>query len=172
MKNIENYRLILVGKAFKNIDELNEKEMGISKIIEKIEAKIEYPMFVKPSNSGSSVAVMKAENKEELVKAIENAKEFDKEVLVEQGINGKEVECAVLTVFPVDGKEYIALLPLDENGQNETGEVYLYSFSRTADGDPMLANIEDDEEYDAAANAFNAVVEKARADEESDAPLN
>ena len=60
-------------------DELNEKEMGI-----------------KPSNSGSSVGVMKAENKEELVKAIENAKEFDKEVLVEQGINGKEVECAVL----------------------------------------------------------------------------
>ena len=61
---------------------------------------------------------------------------------------------------------------LDENGQNETGEVYLYSFSRTADGDPMLANIEDDEEYDAAANAFNAVVEKARADEEADAPLS
>ena len=83
-----------------------------------------------------------------------------------------EVECAILTVFPVDAKEYIALLPLDENGQNETGEVYLYSFSRTADGDPMLANIEDDEEYDAAANAFNAVVEKARADEEADAPLS
>ena len=63
-------------------------------------------------------------------------------------------------------------LKLDENGQNETGEVYLYSFSRTADGDPMLANIEDDEEYDAAANAFNAIVEKARADEEADAPLS
>ena len=31
-----------------------------------------------------------------------------------------EVECAVLTVFPVDAKEYIALLPLDENGQNES----------------------------------------------------
>lgn len=83
-----------------------------------------------------------------------------------------EVECAILTIFPVENKEYIALLPLDENGQNETGEVYLYSFSRTADGDPMLANIEDDEEYDAVANAFNAVVEKARADEESDAPLS
>ena len=83
-----------------------------------------------------------------------------------------EVECAILTIFPVENKEYIALLPLDENGQNETGEVYLYSFSRTADGDPMLANIEDDEEYDAAANAFNAVVEKARADEEADTLLS
>ena len=49
-----------------------------------------------------------------------------------------EVECAILTIFPVENKEYIALLPLDENGQNETGEVYLYSFSRTADGDPTL----------------------------------
>ena len=46
-----------------------------------------------------------------------------------------EVECAILTVFPVDAKEYIALLPLDENGQNESGEVYLYAFARTESGD-------------------------------------
>ena len=58
-----------------------------------------------------------------------------------------EVECAILTVFPVDAKEYIALLPLDENGQNESGEVYLYTFARTESGDPMLSNIESDEEY-------------------------
>ena len=45
-----------------------------------------------------------------------------------------EVECAILTVFPVDAKEYIALLPLDENGQNESGEVYLYAFARTEIG--------------------------------------
>lgn len=38
-----------------------------------------------------------------------------------------EVECAILTIFPVDAKEYIALLPLDEEGQNHDGEVYLYS---------------------------------------------
>ena len=42
-----------------------------------------------------------------------------------------EVECAILTVFPIDEQEYIALLPLDENGQNQSGEVYLYRFSRT-----------------------------------------
>ncbi|MFR5151540.1 MAG: DUF1292 domain-containing protein [Ruminococcus sp.] len=45
-----------------------------------------------------------------------------------------EVECAILTIFPVDAKEYIALLPLDEEGQNHDGEVYLYSFTRTARG--------------------------------------
>ena len=62
-----------------------------------------------------------------------------------------EVECAILTIFPVKEKEYIALLPLDENGQNQDGEVYLYVFSRTEQGDPMLANIESDEEYASAA---------------------
>ena len=73
-----------------------------------------------------------------------------------------EVECAVLTVFPVDAKEYIALLPLDENGQNESGEVYLYTFARTENGDPMLSNIESDEEYAKAAVAFDTVLQNAK----------
>lgn len=73
-----------------------------------------------------------------------------------------EVECAVLTIYPVNQKEYIALLPLDENGQSESGEVYLYTFSRTENGDPLLANIEDDAEYQAAAEAFDAILENAK----------
>ena len=73
-----------------------------------------------------------------------------------------EVECAVLTVFPVDAKEYIALLPLDENGQNQSGEVYLYTFARTETGDPMLSNIESDEEYAKAAVAFDTVLQNAK----------
>ena len=53
-------------------------------------------MFVKPANSGSSVGVKKANNIEELQKAIENAGQYDNKILVEQGIDGKEVECAIL----------------------------------------------------------------------------
>lgn len=82
-----------------------------------------------------------------------------------------EVECAILTVYPVEGKEYIALLPLNENGENQDGEVYLYAFSRTPEGDPMLANIEDDEEYAKAAQAFDTVLENARAAELAGEPL-
>lgn len=82
-----------------------------------------------------------------------------------------EVECAILTIFPVDAQEYIALLPLDENGQNQTGEVYLYKFSRTKDGDPMLANIESDEEYAAAGKAFETILDNARKAEEAGEPL-
>ncbi len=83
-----------------------------------------------------------------------------------------EVECAILTIFPVDTKEYIALLPLDENGQNTDGEVYLYAFARTAEGDPMLSNIEEDEEYTQAAIAFDRILQNARADEAAGVPLD
>ena len=60
-------------------------------------------MFVKPSNSGSSVGVKKATNEEELKIAIENAGQYDNKILVEQGVIGREVECAVL-----DDKDVIA----------------------------------------------------------------
>ena len=64
--------------------------------LEKITSKLKYPMFVKPSKSGSSVGVKKATNNEELKVAIENASRYDDKILVEQAIIGREVECAVL----------------------------------------------------------------------------
>ena len=69
--------------------------------------------------------------------------------------NDEEVECAVLTIYTVDNKDYIALLPLDEEGENEEGEVYIYHYIETEEGEPTLENIEDDDEYEAAADAFD-----------------
>ena len=40
--------------------------------------------------------------------------------------NDEVVECAILTLFEAGGKEYIALLPLNEDGETEDGDVYLY----------------------------------------------
>ena len=71
-----------------------------------------------------------------------------------------EVECSVLTIFPVDDQQYIALLPLDQDGQNTEGEVYLYRFSLSDDQQPILENIPDEQEYQDAARAFDQVVEK------------
>ncbi len=68
--------------------------------------------------------------------------------------NDETLECAVLTIYEVDGQEYIALLPLDDE-QNEDGDVYLYRYTETEDGEPTLDNIEDDDEYEAAADAFD-----------------
>ena len=83
----ENY--IYIDKTF------NEKICTIDEICEIMEKNLKYPMFVKPSNSGSSVGVNKAETKEELKEMIKIASKYDKKILVEQGIVGHEVECAV-----------------------------------------------------------------------------
>ncbi|GAA0796325.1 DUF1292 domain-containing protein [Clostridium sp. AF19-22AC] len=69
--------------------------------------------------------------------------------------NNEELECAVLTIYEVDGQEYIALLPLDEEGSNEEGQVFLYRFSEKTPGEPELENIEDDDEYERAADKFD-----------------
>jgi D-alanine-D-alanine ligase len=84
----ENY--IYVDESF------NEKIIGIDEIIEKIATNLKFPMFIKPSNSGSSVGINKAKNKKELKRYIEYASKFDNKILIEEGIVGKEVECAVL----------------------------------------------------------------------------
>lgn len=76
--------------------EFNEKTCTISEVCNITEDNLSYPMFVKPSNSGSSVGVSKAVSKDGLEKAIKYASEFDKKVIIEQEIIGKEVECAVL----------------------------------------------------------------------------
>ena len=64
--------------------------------LDKIAEKLKFPVFVKPSSSGSSVGVTRATNKEELQLSIQKAAKYDNKILVEQGIIGKEVECAVL----------------------------------------------------------------------------
>ena len=68
--------------------------------------------------------------------------------------NDETLECAVLTIYSVGEQEYIALLPIDDE-QNEDGDVYLYRYIVTEDGEPTLENIEDDYEYEAAADAFD-----------------
>ncbi len=79
------------------IDKKFEEEiLSLDEIVIKIANNLKFPMFIKPSNSGSSVGVNKAKNKEELKQHIECAAKFDTKILIEEGIIGKEVECAVL----------------------------------------------------------------------------
>lgn len=77
-------------------DSFNEKILDLKEILSVVIEKIKFPMFVKPSNSGSSVGISKVNSKEELEKAIIEASRFDKKILIEEGIDGREVECAVL----------------------------------------------------------------------------
>ena len=77
-------------------EELNETTNTLNNICIIIEEKLKFPMFIKPSNSGSSVGINKANNMEELEKHIEYASKFDNKILIEEGIEGKEIECSVL----------------------------------------------------------------------------
>ena len=54
---------------------------------------------------------------------------------------------------------------MDENGQNEDGEVYLYRYTKDAAGNPKLDNIETDEEYEIASDAFDELLDSMEYDE-------
>ncbi len=82
--------------------------------------------------------------------------------------DGRTVECAVITILETGGRDYIVLQPLDENGENEDGEVWFYRYSENPDDpneEPELGYIDDDEEYEAVEVAFEEFLDDAEFDE-------
>ena len=69
--------------------ELNQELLDIEDILIKIKNNLKFPLFVKPSNSGSSIGITKVIKEEDLKSAIENASKFDSKILIEEGIEGK-----------------------------------------------------------------------------------
>lgn len=69
---------------------------NIDKVIANVEEKLKYPVFVKPSNAGSSQGVSKAQDRDELISGLQEAIKHDRKVLVEETIIGREIECAIL----------------------------------------------------------------------------
>ena len=59
-------------------------------------SRLTYPVFVKPARSGSSFGVSKVSRKEELLSAVETARQYDSKVLIEEAVAGCEVGCAIL----------------------------------------------------------------------------
>jgi D-alanine-D-alanine ligase len=64
--------------------------------LKEVETAIGYPCFVKPANLGSSVGISKANNREELIAAIDLAFQFDRKIIVEENIDAREIEVSVL----------------------------------------------------------------------------
>ena len=84
------------------------------KISKRIIEKIKLPVFIKPSNSGSSVGIKKANNFQDLIEAIKYASKFDNKILVEEEINGREIECAVLGNSNPKASRIGEIIPADE----------------------------------------------------------
>lgn len=93
----------------------------------------------------------------------------DEEMTVELELDdGTNVNCAVITILTVNSKDYIVLLPLNEEGENEDGEVWFYRYSENPDDpneEPVLDYIDDDDEYEAVADAFDEYLDSCEFDE-------
>jgi D-alanine-D-alanine ligase len=74
----------------------HEVDRDCAAVLDRIEARFPYPIFVKPANTGSSVGVGKARSRAELEEALLSALEYDSKALVEPGVNCRELECATL----------------------------------------------------------------------------
>ena len=74
----------------------NELVLSGEELIDKVKDYLKFPVFIKPSNSGSSVGVNKSLNESDFIEYLEYAFKYDSKVLIEEAIIGREVECAVL----------------------------------------------------------------------------
>ena len=86
-----------------------------------------------------------------------NQNNDDEDIVVTLDLDdGSQVECEILTIFTVGERDYIALLPLDENGEeNEEGEVFIYRYS-------------EDDEYEAVSDRFDELLDEAAFEEMDD----
>lgn len=95
--------------------------------------------------------------------------EASEEMTVELDLDdGSHVTCAVVTILTVSKKDYIVLLPLNEEGQNEDGEVWFYRYfedENDSNKEPVLEYIDDDDEYEAVGEAFDEYLDSAEFDE-------
>jgi len=87
-----NNEYILVEKDF------SETNSNIKEIARKVKEELGFPVFVKPSNSGSSIGISRANNRKELEQAITEASKYDVKILIEENIDGREIECAILQI--------------------------------------------------------------------------
>lgn len=93
----------------------------------------------------------------------------DEEMTVELELDdGQVVNCAIITILTVGNKDYIVLLPLDENGENEDGEVWFYRYledESDPNSEPEISFIDDDDEYERVADAFDEYLDNVEFDE-------
>ena len=99
---------------------------------------------------------------------IENSEQMTVDVLLD---NNETVTCAIIIILTVETKDYIVLLPLDKNGQNNDGNVWIYKFIYNGEEkEPDLGYISDDDEYAAVAEAFELYLDDVEFDEVVELP--
>jgi D-alanine-D-alanine ligase len=136
---------------------IKRKEWQVDKVetLSLVQKNFEYPLFVKPTNLGSSVGITKVHEKEELEKAIDLASSYDRKILIEQGLEeAREIECSVL------GNDEPRVSVVGE--VKPAGEFYDYDSKYIDEGTQLIvpANLPDkvsQEVQQIALRAFRAV---------------
>ncbi len=96
MKTIfSNLKLPQVNYLVFQNENLNDKVVK-NKLKNEIIKKLNFPVFVKPSNSGSSLGISKVINESEIFQALEKALEIDPRILIEEGLEVREIECGII----------------------------------------------------------------------------
>lgn len=119
----------------------------MDEVVARVENKLDYPVFVKPSRAGSSKGVNKAANREQLKSALIEAADNDRKILVEETIIGREVECAVLGNLDVKASGVGEILSADEFYDFDAK--YYNSESKTLVDPPMPENMREQIREDA-----------------------
>ena len=73
-----------------------DTENRMDRVLDQVEERFSYPVFVKPAGTGSSVGVSKAGDREALREGLLTAGVYDRKILVEEFIHGREIEVAVM----------------------------------------------------------------------------
>jgi D-alanine-D-alanine ligase len=126
-------------------------EENREEVLKNIEEKLTYPMFVKPSNLGSSIGINKAKDREGLIYAIEVAVNYDERIIVEKGVESlKEINCSALGIGndidvsvceePVSWKEFLTFEEKYMRGGKNTKQSGMESMDRR-----IPANIPDEQ---------------------------
>ncbi len=92
----------------------------------------------------------------------------DEEMTVTLNLEDGPVECSIVVILEVGEMDYIVLLPLDEDGENEEGVVWFYRyFEDEADvnAEPVLEYIDSDPEFEKVSEAFEKFLKDAEFDE-------
>lgn len=135
----------------------HQMKENMDAVIACIEDKLSYPVFVKPSQAGSSKGVSKAESRGALIDALHLAVQHDSKILVEETIVGRELECAVLGTTEEVRASYVGeVLAAEEAAFYDFDAKYNNTESKTV-VNPELPEGKSDEIRDAALNIFKAV---------------
>ena len=150
-----------------------EWEKDKESILAKVEEKLQYPMFVKPSNLGSSIGISKAKNKDELSVAIDIAASFDERIIVENGLEDlKEINCSALgraddviastTEQPISWKEFLTFdekyMAGAKGEATKSGAKGMVSMSRKVPAD--ISDEKQEEVKDLTIRAFKSLHSK------------